>query len=78
MERMREEAELKQAYNKELKYNKYLVQQREKLQEFRQKQALEETKKKRKEEEAKKKEKERVAREAKEHEEKKKMIAEYK
>lgn len=78
IERMKEEAELKQAYMKELKYNKYLEQQREKLQEHKQKQSLEEVKKRRKDEEAKKKEKERLAKEAREQEKKKKMIADYK
>jgi len=78
MERMKEESELKQAYMKELKYNKYLEQQREKLQEHKQKQSLDEARKRRKEEDIKKKEKERLAKEAREHERKKKMIAEYK
>ena len=78
IERMKEEAELKQAYMKELKYNKYLEQQREKLQEHKQKQSLDEVRKRRKEEELKKKEKDRLSKEARDHEQKKKMIAEYK
>ena len=77
-ERLKEEAEIKAALQKELKYNKYLEQQRVKLQEH-QKQKVLETEKE-KQQQAKKAKQERLERQKQleEHEKKKKKIAEYK
>ena len=59
-ERLKEEQELKAAYQKELKYNKYLEDQRSKLAEHRMKKAEEQQKKAEQDALAKRKEKQRL------------------
>ncbi len=77
-ERLKEEAEIKAAIQKELKYAKYLEQQRDKLENHRLQKMQESSKLKKDEEKQKKKERQRMLKEQQEQEQKKKMIEQYK
>lgn len=77
-ERQKEELEIKQALQKEQKYNQYLEKQRGKLQEHRELQVLSKAKDNDQERQEKRKERERLAKEQRDQEKKKKMVQDYK